>query len=59
MAEVTKSVSFSSAERALVIGSIEVYKAVVKRRLNAESNSTIKEILQAQFRELDALAARI
>lgn len=53
------TVNVTEADRQLVQSSIEIHKAVIKRRINGEVNQSIKEILQRQLRELEALQGRV
>lgn len=52
------SVTLNLVERKLVVEALETQVAVIKRRVNSESNGAIKDILAGHLREAQALAAR-
>lgn len=53
------TVNVTAEDRQLCHSSIDIHIAVIRRRINAEVNQAIKEILQRQLRELEALKGRI
>ena len=50
---------FNAAERDLIVRSIVTEVARVKRAINAATNQSIKEILQAEVVTLNSLEGRI
>lgn len=51
-------VAVTAKDRMILGQAFECYISTLKRRVNGEVNQAIKEILQAQLRETEALAGR-
>lgn len=54
---VTNPVSLSSVDKSNIREALVLYEAAVQRRINAERNSDIKRILEAQLHEIQSTQA--
>lgn len=59
MATKAITIELSASEREIVVSALETLSAVYKRRVNAEKSQAIRELVDAQRRDVDALRTRV
>lgn len=55
----TNSVSFDQLERSIIFSALKAYEAVLKRKLNAETNSEVRVIRELELAQLGAVKGKV